>query len=100
MSGEFVAKADVSIRPLAEMKPVNPDVAVCHNAVEIKEHTPARVTPRQDEVFAIPADPGGQRNRLQRCLDSRHQRGLQCSSRGERSGYATWNRQTEFARRR
>ena len=60
MAGEFVAKADVAVRPLAQVEAVDPHVAVGHDAVEFDEHALVGVGRRQREMLAIPADAAGQ----------------------------------------
>ena len=61
MAGQFVAEADVAKRPVAEMKAVDPDIAVLHHAVELDENGFVRIRFWQTEMLAIPADAAGQK---------------------------------------
>ena len=56
MIGQFVTKAHIAIGTLAEMKAINPNVAVCHHTVEFdKDSFVFRV---ECEVLAIPTNAG------------------------------------------
>ena len=61
VAGQLVAKADVTIRPLAQVEAVDPDIAVGHDAVEVDEDTPHSISREQREMFSIPADAGGKK---------------------------------------
>src|SRR5690349_23708586 len=56
MLGDVVREADVTVRPLAEMNTVDPDVAVHVDAVELEPGLAARRSLRQAKRLAIPAD--------------------------------------------
>src|SRR5205807_2186501 len=58
---ELVAEGAVAIRPLPEVMPVDPDLAVTVGAVELDEHQPARVPLGYGERLAVPPHPAGQR---------------------------------------
>src|SRR5262245_19755043 len=62
MAGQLVSKTDVAIRSPAEMKSVDPNVTVCHDAVEFDEDPATGIALRQFEVFAVPANTGRQKS--------------------------------------
>jgi hypothetical protein len=57
MAGQVIAKARVAGRALAQMKAIDPDIAVGHHAVEVDENTLAGVLPAKREGLAIPTHP-------------------------------------------
>ncbi len=56
VAGQIVAEADVSVRTMAKMEAVNPDVAIGHDTIKLEEHSPPRIIFGQVKVLAIPAD--------------------------------------------
>src|ERR1017187_6416851 len=58
MSGEIVIETDIPIWALAQVKAVDPNVAVGHHSVERDIDTTMRVLHRKRERLAIPGDPG------------------------------------------
>ena len=61
MPGQFVAEAHIPIGPLAQRKPVDPDFAIGHHAIELHEHAARRGIGGQHKVFAVPAHSAGQK---------------------------------------
>ena len=59
MISQFVTKAHVAIRTLAEMKAINPNVAVGHHSVEVDKYSFVLRVGGEGEVLAIPANTGG-----------------------------------------
>ena len=44
---------------MAQVKAVDPDIAVLHHPIELHEDAAVGFAARQREMFTIPADPGG-----------------------------------------
>src|SRR5579859_1663406 len=59
VAGQVVAETDITVGPVAEMKTVDPDVAVRHHPVELDKHAAIRFAGRQGKMFPIPADTTG-----------------------------------------
>ena len=56
VTGQFVAKADVTVGAFAEVVAVNPDVTVGHDTVEVDEDTVLGVLRGDSELLAVPTD--------------------------------------------
>ena len=56
MAGHLVLKAHISVRPIAEMKAVDPNIAVCHHAVKIDKDAAVRIARPHRKMLSIPAD--------------------------------------------
>src|SRR6185312_4690342 len=59
MAAKFVTKADVTVGTMAEVKAVDPDIAVGHHAVELHGHAVVGSAGREGEMLSIPADAAG-----------------------------------------
>ena len=56
MTGEVIAKSDVAVWAMAQVKAIDPDIAVGYNAVEFDEDALLCVGIGQREMLAIPTD--------------------------------------------
>src|SRR2546430_1549332 len=61
---ELVSEGAVAVRPLPQVVPVDPDLAVAIHAVELDEHEPARIRHGNKEGLAVPAHAARQRPAL------------------------------------
>src|SRR6266702_4801765 len=57
MTREFIAEADIAIRPPAQMKAIDPHVAIGHHSIKIYKDATALVTCGKNKMLAIPAHP-------------------------------------------
>src|ERR1700761_2135650 len=60
MACELIEKTDRTIWAMAEMKSVDPDIAVGHHPIEYDVMTPMRILFRQGEGFTVPSDAVGE----------------------------------------
>src|SRR5690349_17388367 len=56
MVSQFVTETHVPIRTFAKLEPINPDIAVGHDAVEVDEDALLRKFSGESEMFAVPAN--------------------------------------------
>ena len=55
MRSQLIAERAVSVRTLAQVASVDPDLAVAIDPVEVDEHQAVRVTVWQGEALAVPS---------------------------------------------